>query len=619
MRKKRLLLVSMAILLFFPSFLVHATSNNENTDGITEEEEALIDTDGEFESKDEVVYATMSATGEQQEIYVVNILDVTKAGTIVDYGKYNAVTNLTDLSEIEVIDNKVILQAPTGKFYYQGNMTDEQLPWDFTISYFLDGKEIEPEKLSGKDGRLQIMIKTSANEDVDKTFFEHYLLQISLTIPSEVMRNVEAPDATIANAGKKQQINFTVMPEQEEVLRFAADVTEFEMDAIEIAGIPSSMAIDVDVNGMTDDIKTLADAIREINDGVSELKSGVTDLNKGVRSLRDGSAQYNDGMNEVSGASSELIDGSAQINEMIQLISSSVSEGLGEINIPEIDVDELEQLPEELKELAKTLQRIADELDNLETNYSEAYDELDRAMENIPEYSISDEEIEELYESGVDRELIDRLLETHEASVTALEAYREASERFDSIEVSFSDISNVVREWSESLDTIASEMATALEEMDNMNYLEELEEGLNEFSSGYEEFHSGLISYTDGVSELARSYRHIHTGIVELADGTSELESGVGELGDGTDKLYEATSDMPDQMREEIDKMIAEFDRSDFDPVSFVSDNNDKINTVQFVIKTEKIQIDSDKKESTEEEEEKGFWAKLLDLFFLRS
>ncbi|MFA9556803.1 YhgE/Pip domain-containing protein [Evansella sp. AB-rgal1] len=615
MRKKRLLLVSMTILLLLPSFLVHAAPNNDTAD----EEDVVIDTYGEFSSKDEVVYATLSATGEQQEIYVVNIFDVIRAGSIVDFGNYTSITNLTNLSEIEHVDNTIFLNATEGKFYYQGNMDKEQLPWNIDISYFLDGKEMDPENLAGREGRLQIIIETTANEVVNRTFFEHYILQVSLTIPSELMRNIEAPDATIANVGKKQQINFTVMPEQEEVLRFAADVTDFEMEAIEIAGIPSSMAIDIDVNGMTDDIKTLADAIREINDGVWELKSGVSELNKGVRSFRDGSAQYLDGMNEVSGASSELIDASRQFNEMIHLISGSVSDGLAEINIPELDIQELEELPEELFQLAESLQTVANELEDLETNYSEAFADLDRAMGSIPQYTISDEEIQELYDSEVDSDLIDRLLETHTASVAALETYREISGIFEGIEVSVSDISSTVREWSETLDTVASEIATAIEEMDNVNYLEELEQGLNELSSGYGQFHSGLVSYTDGVSELARSYHDIHSGIVELSDGTNELESGVGELGDGTQKLYDATSDMPDQMRDEIDKMIAEFDKSDFDPVSFVSDKNTAVNTVQFVIKTEKLKLDSEENESLEEEEEKGFWARLLDLFFNRS
>ena len=65
--------------------------------------------------------------------------------------------------------NRFKLKPQKGKFYYQGNMEGE-LPWDVTISYVLDGKEMDPKELAGKDGQLSIHIHTSANELVDPNF-----------------------------------------------------------------------------------------------------------------------------------------------------------------------------------------------------------------------------------------------------------------------------------------------------------------------------------------------------------------------------------------------------------------------------------------------------------------
>ena len=39
--------------------------------------------------------------------------------------------------------------------YYQGT-TDEELPVEVKVSYKLDGKEITPEELKGKDGKVEI-------------------------------------------------------------------------------------------------------------------------------------------------------------------------------------------------------------------------------------------------------------------------------------------------------------------------------------------------------------------------------------------------------------------------------------------------------------------------------
>ncbi|MFC0472707.1 hypothetical protein ACFFHM_20040 [Halalkalibacter kiskunsagensis] len=82
-----------------------------------------------------------------------------------------------------------------------------------------------------------------------------------------------------------------------------------------------------------------------------------------------------------------------------------------------------------------------------------------------------------------------------------------------------------------------------------------------------------------------------------MSGGTNELEDGVAKLHNGTGELYRKTSDLPDQIQKEIDQMIAEYDKSHFEAVSFVSTKNEKVNSVQFVIKTESIKKE-DKKQT---------------------
>lgn len=140
MRKQQLFIAVMACSLLFPSFL-HATKVEVKAEV----------TDGQLLSKDEVVYATLNANGELDDIYVVNTLDVLRAGMIIDYGEYSRVKNLTDLSELQQDGATVGIEAPEGKFYYQGNLEkNAELPWDITVSYLLDGQEINPSELAGK-------------------------------------------------------------------------------------------------------------------------------------------------------------------------------------------------------------------------------------------------------------------------------------------------------------------------------------------------------------------------------------------------------------------------------------------------------------------------------------
>src|SRR5699024_5462931 len=116
-------------------------------------------------------------------------------------------------------------------------------------------------------------------------------------------------------------------------------------------------------------------------------------------------------------------------------------------------------------------------------------------------------------------------------------------------------------------------------------------------------------------SQLASSYQDMDDGIGELSKGTKTLEDGVGELHNGTTKLHQSTRDLPDQMTEEIDEMIADYDKSDFEAISFVSNKNENVESVQFVLKTENIEMDDDETTEEPEEEKKGFWTRLKELF----
>lgn len=601
MRKKRLLLFTLAISLILPSFLVDAASTKSSK----------TTSDGELTSKDEVVYATLHASGELEEIYVVNNLDVKKEGTIVDYGPYKSIKNLTDLSEIEQEDNAVRIDAPKGKFYYQGDMKEEsELPWNISISYLLNGKEIAPGELAGKDGDFQLKINTSPNENVDKIFFENYLLQISLTLSPDIFTNIEVPDGMVANAGKDKQITFTVMPEKEGELSLEADVVDFELQGIDIAAVPSSMAIDApDMDEMTGEMTTLTNAISDVNKGVGELEKGVTELNDGVASLRNGSELYKNGAAEISNASSELVTASTSIDQALATINKNLESS------DEVDMTELQNLPKGLSQIASGLNETGKGLNTLRENYSVALSTLDKAMKAIPEHQITEEQMKSLYMSGADQTVLDQLTETYKAARTAKGTYSAVKEGFDAVNSTLETISGSIKEMETALTTIANGLTSSLEGMDMTDSLTKLQEGIASLSANYGEFHTGLVSYTGGVNQLSNSYSKLHSGIDELSGGTNELEKGVSELHNGTDELSEKTSDIPNQMQEEIDSMIAEFDKSDFEAKSFVSPENEKINSVQFVIKTENIKKEEKETKEVHVEEEKGFWTRLLDLF----
>ncbi|UCZ54767.1 YhgE/Pip domain-containing protein [Bacillus shivajii] len=606
---KKIIFTFIALLLIFP-YQIGQADPNTVSERSTAENKIEMNAVGEMASKDEVVYGSLSALGTLNELYVVNMINVTTAGYIIDYGDYTTVRNLTNLSEIEQEDDKVQFEASPGWFYFQGNMEYTELPWDIDISYMLDGEEKVPDDLPGKEGRLSLSIKTTQNESVNPVFYENYTLQISLTLDTDIISNLQAPDATVANVGKKRQLTYTVMPDTEGDISLLADVVDFEMDGIDISAIPLSMVIDdLELDGMTKEMRSLSDAINDIKNGVFELKSGVSELNDGLQSLNEGSSEYHLGLNEMKASSSEIVEVSESIEDSLAMFNKKLS-GSSE----EMDFSEMDQLSGGLLLIADGLEEVADGLLHFNENYSVAYSSLNDAMKAIPAPAVSEEELQQLYASGENDETIDHLIEVYSAAQTAKGTYDNVKEVFDAVETTLDKTSGSVKEMSSELTSIAKELSSSFERMESLEALSELEEGIGLLSENYGVFHSGLVSYTDGISQLANSYDEIDSGFGELVQGSSELGSGVGELYDGTDELASETSDLPDQMQEEVNSMMDEYDRSDFEPISFVSPKNTSVDSVQFIFKTESIELEEEII-TDDVEENPGFWERFRDLF----
>lgn len=163
-------------------------------------------------NKEENVYINLKDDGSVEGIYVVNEFDAGSQTTITDYGKYSSVLNLTTEDEIKMDGNKITFKTDSnGMFYYQGNIESTKIPWNIDISYYLDDKEVQGSSLAGKSGKLKMVISIKDNEDMEDTFFDNYLLQMTATFNSEKCKDIVSEEATVANVGNKKQLTYTIL------------------------------------------------------------------------------------------------------------------------------------------------------------------------------------------------------------------------------------------------------------------------------------------------------------------------------------------------------------------------------------------------------------------------
>lgn len=581
-----ILLSCLLVFTLFPTHLL-AKESGENAQA------------GAFKEKDEVIYANLDPGGTLKNMYVVNSFAVTEPGEIIDYGKYTAIRNLTDLSEIEQTDDDTIHFQAEEDFYYQGELKDQPLPWDISITYLLDGKEMEPEQLAGESGTLDIQIETTANESVDPLFFNYYMLQISFVFDPLVFKEIQAPESTEANEGKNKRINFTVLPEQEEVFIISSEVTNLEMEPIDITAVPASIGFeDPNTDELAEEMEQLADAIATINDGVGELNDGASELHNGASTLHEGSNELGSGMNELDGSSGELIQGSEEMLTAFQMIDEVLDQA------PEApDLSELEALPENMRLIATNIREM-----------NEAIDGLEKAIGQIPNNPVTKEDIDSIYEeltkNGADEQIIE-VVGQLEATYWAAQAVKNISEQIPV------DLVQANEQIASTLDDIADGLEDALSDVSLLDDLVELQTGLTEIASAYALFHNGLVTYTDGVHTLTTSYNELNNGMSEFESGLAALEDGIMQLHEGTNELHAETNDLPEEFQSEIDAFLDDFDFSDYEPISFVSSENSDVNVVQFVLQTERIEVEDveEETEPEEKEEKKGIWERFLDLF----
>ncbi len=261
--------------------------------------------------KEEVVYGILDMDGNINSLYVVNIFN---GGDITDFGNYKDISNMTSSEKIDRNGEQITIHTTAEKFYYQGTLEKKELPWDIAIKYYLDGKAISAAELAGKSGKLEITVSVKQNTNINRTFFDNYALQIALSLDNKLCSNITTENATIAEAGSKKQLSYTVLPGNGTDISVKADVHDFEMDAISISGIKLSLGLTVDSDIFADQLSQLVNAIKDLDNGAGDLLTGLTQLSEGMQKYIDGLKAYKNGLTQLSSGAAQLNSGAAALS-----------------------------------------------------------------------------------------------------------------------------------------------------------------------------------------------------------------------------------------------------------------------------------------------------------------
>lgn len=604
---KKIISIGLACVLIFPIFSLTAFANQkyikENT------------------SKEEVVYVNLNENGSIKEVNVVNIFDLDEAGDIVDYGDYEKLRNMTTNDKIEYKDDVVTIKSDEGKIYYEGKTKENEIPWDITIKYFLNGREYPADKILGKNGNLEIKMDIRKNKNCDSSFFEGYALQTTFLFDTKKASDIKAEGATIANVGSKKQLTYTILPNNEKEISITANVKDFEMDKIAINGVRMNLDIELDdellqekideafgaVNNLTGGVNQLADGTDSIYDATGKLNTAANDLSKGVDSLKQGSIELNNGLNTIVSKNYELTSGAwtafegmcrasqeglnakltANGLETVTLTPSNYSDVLLGI-LSKMDAEAAYQ-----KAYNEALKKVTAEVDaKADTLYKEYIKSQENAIYSNYIQSQGNElyakaatqiVLKELVESGKFNEeegtiylqteegksLINKAIEMmseEQKSQVINEAILNLSEEQKRQIIKGAESSLTDEQKSEIRNNYIEQMMASDEVTSQINEaIKPISQSASEVSAlkgqldSFKVFYQGLVNYTNVVSSATVGSNTLKEGIQSLSNNTSSFKKAINDLHNAVGKLLGGTN----QLKEGTDKFTSETSNMD--------------------------------------------------------
>lgn len=334
--------------------------------------------------KQETVYVMTNASGSNEKVIVSDWLKNPKGLTeLKDTSKLSDIENTKTDDTFDRSGDNIVWKTNGGDIYYKGNYSGE-LPFEMKITYTLDGKQVKPDDLLGKSGKVTIRYEfvNKTSQSVTVNGKQHnvripFVMTTGSILDTEIFSNVSVTNGKIISDGSKQifigvavsgikqsidALKSSSDPADKtklkdidipEFIELSADVRNFEMPTVlTLATNDLFSEIDLDaseilseaekkLNEATDGADKLTKGAKDLHTGTSQLKNSVGELTSGIDKLYTGSVTLSDGLKTVNDGAKILSDGANALNSSTGTLTGGVgalktgsqelTSGLGEV------------------------------------------------------------------------------------------------------------------------------------------------------------------------------------------------------------------------------------------------------------------------------------------------
>lgn len=322
---------------------------------------------------------------------------------------------------------------------------------------------------------------------------------------------------------------------------------------------------------LNDGANSLSDGTKTLTSGTATLESGAKTLESGLKTYTDGVKQANDGAATLNANSSALTAGAQQLTAGNEQLSSGSSQLLAGLNLMSSTVknglpseDKITELSGGLDTYSAAIGKMNDELQNtslpseeelaaLNAVKTDLTNSLTNAGDNAKSLYVLAAQLQasgDLQTAAQVKEIADSLAANVTSAANDATAISAVFEQVTPSLSKVTELKNGVAQLNENKELVLGGAKTAVNGMysglANVSYaldtqiipgMSTLDGGISQVSDGAKSLSSGLTSYTSGVAQVGSGLTQLNDNSAQLNSGASRLSSGANQLSSGAKSL----------------------------------------------------------------------------------
>ena len=359
---------------------------------------------------DETVYINMDYYGAPTNTRIVKGVNLNGHTEFTDFGDYKDVYNMSTFDEPTLKEGSVYWKLDTDKnrFYYEcipNDTVNIQMPWNFDVSYKLNGVPVEADQCAGASGTIQMDIHAVPNTYASDYYKNNMMLVCATGIDMSKALSIDAPGAQIQSFGTYKLVMFMGLPGEENTFTVRIGSNDFESMGLIMFMTPATTSA-LDIMSSMRDIK---DRLENSGDN---LYTGVSSMLSTMQAVQGSLSSMSSGISGIDQVRKQLIKDRGTLDPRTDAALNALNELTGKSDslIPELNTTKdtltslnattssilttLEESGEDIPEYQKLLNDVKTSLGNLEDLFDDLDDETDNSSWTIAQIRSASEDLQ---------------------------------------------------------------------------------------------------------------------------------------------------------------------------------------------------------------------------------